>query len=103
MILYHRTTLHAAEAILKGGFRDATDYYMTEREWSGVWLSNRPLDANEGAKGNVLLRVTIQVTEEELTYYEWVEEGKMHREWLLPAKMLNSKGIVEVVKDEDEF
>jgi hypothetical protein len=35
--VYHRTT--AAEAILRGGFRDATDAYLTATEHSGVWVT----------------------------------------------------------------
>jgi hypothetical protein len=56
MILYHRTTPEAAEAILKDGFRNATSKYLTDQRWSGVWLSSKPLDVNEGTSGDVLLK-----------------------------------------------
>ena len=52
-ILFHSTTEDAAASILGGGFEDATGNYLTNREWSGVWVSDVPLDVNEGAKGNV--------------------------------------------------
>jgi len=91
MKLYHRTTQEAADSIIKHGFRDGTGTYMTNTVLTGVWLSKVPLDSNEGAEGDVLLEVTIDITEAELTYYEVVEEGKPYREWLIPADWLNSK------------
>ena len=61
MTFYHRT--NAAESILKEGFRDNNGlvgalYLGIE----GVFLSNVPLDCNEGAKGNQLLEVTSRLT-----------------------------------------
>jgi hypothetical protein len=58
MILYHRTNTAAAQSILRHGFRDGRGTYMTAQEWSGVWVSNIPLDWNEGAKGDILLHST---------------------------------------------
>ena len=43
MILYHVTSSESAAAIKRDGFRD------TGGEHHGVWLSDRPLDASEGA------------------------------------------------------
>ncbi|MFZ1188952.1 MAG: hypothetical protein WAO16_08215 [Pseudolabrys sp.] len=54
-----RTTKDAAAKILQGGFRDITGRYLTDREWSGVWVSDRPLDNSEGASGEALLQITI--------------------------------------------
>jgi hypothetical protein len=59
LTVYHRTTHDAAEHILHSGFRDGTDYYMTPRKHSGVWVSDQPLDINEGADGDALLRIRI--------------------------------------------
>jgi hypothetical protein len=47
MIAYHRTTSEAVQSII----RDATGSYGTEKAWSGVWISDEPLDANEGTNG----------------------------------------------------
>ena len=58
-IFYHRTTSEAAADILAEGFRDGSDTYMTDHEISGVWLSDTPLDINEGACGESLLRITV--------------------------------------------
>jgi hypothetical protein len=102
MILYHRTTTEAAASILKHGFKDASGTYLTEHVYSGVWLSNVPLDANEGAKGKVLLKVSLEIPESELAYYEWVEDGKPYREWLVPSSLINPTMSVEII-DEDEW
>ncbi len=59
MILYHRTTAVDAEQILRDGFRDSIGTYMTTRVHSGVWLSNVPLDINEGAEGDTLLQLEL--------------------------------------------
>jgi hypothetical protein len=83
VICYHTTD--AAEAILSDGFRDATGSYMfIGAELTGVWLSDTPLDGNEGAKGDQVLRVEFP-DEFDLDVFEVVEEGggMGYREWLL--------------------
>ena len=80
LTVFHRTTKDAAAKILQGGFRDITGRYLTDREWSGVWVSDRPLDNSEGASGEALLQ--IDIAEDLLTAFEWVEESKPYREWL---------------------
>lgn len=47
MRLYHRT--FQADSVLAGGFRDARGSYLTAHIYEGVWLSDVPLDENEGA------------------------------------------------------
>ncbi len=71
--------------------------YLTDREWRGVWLLNVPLDVNEGAEGDTLLRVVIPVRV--IAEFEWIEEGKSYREWLVPAQLLNEHSRVRVVED----
>lgn len=99
MILYHRTDPQAAENILQQGFRDSVGNYMTKNTYSGVWLSNVPLDENEGAGGDILLEVNTDMTESETTQYEWIEEGKGYREFLVPAAEINSRMKIRIVKD----
>jgi hypothetical protein len=91
VILYHRTNRRAARAILGRGFRDATGSYLTSRRFRGVWFSNQPLDVNAGAEGDRLLRVVLPIPLRELRVYEWVEQGKPYREWLLPAALVNAR------------
>ena len=101
-ILYHRTTDEAATAILSNGFRDATGTYLTVNEYTGVWLSDQPLDANEGAFGDVLLCLVLDLSETDLAQYEWVEEGKGYREWLIPAAVVNEAQVSLKIVDRDE-
>lgn len=53
MILYHSTTRENAARILRDGFCDRTDYYMTSQLHTGVWLSDMP--ENEGARSEARL------------------------------------------------
>jgi hypothetical protein len=92
MLIYHCTTESAAHRILAEGFRDKTARYLTDREWSGVWVSDRPLHNTEGASGDTVLQV--EIAEEVIAPYEWVKEGKTFREWLVPAAVLNKAGQV---------
>jgi hypothetical protein len=105
MILYHRTNPQAAGSILKNGFKDGTGNYLTTDFHSGVWLSDRPLDENEGAFGDVLLEVTFAAAEHELRGYEWVEEGweKGYREFLIPAALLNPRITVRIADDRRQY
>jgi hypothetical protein len=103
MRFYHRTTKKNAEAILASGFRDGVGNYLAQHIWSGVWLSDVPLDVNEGADGDTLLEVTVDLGKDVLDGYEWVEEGKGYREWLVPADVLNPKMTVRLVSEEEEF
>ena len=84
MILYHRTD--HADAILSVGFRNGEGTYMTEQVWRGVWLSDRPLDANEGAYGDAVLFV--EIPEDAVAEYEWVQDIG-YREFLVPAEVVN--------------
>jgi hypothetical protein len=101
MIFYHRTTAANAMSILSDGFRDATGNYLTDRESSGVWLSDVPLGVNEGCTGDTLLRVTLNLSESKAADWEWVEEGKPYREWQIPADIINRCGVVALVEDDD--
>jgi hypothetical protein len=89
-LLFHRTTGPNARAILRSGFRDGAGHYMTTGRHSGVWLSDRPLDANEGAIGEVLLEIETALSDSELDFFEWKEEGKGYREFMVPAEPLNA-------------
>ena len=77
-------------------------YHRTDKTavYTGVWLSNRPLDDNESVHGSVLLSIAIPVRE--LRAYEWVEEHKSYREFLVPAKLVNHYGPAVVEEDEDD-
>ena len=97
------TATCAAEAvpsIVADGFRDATDFYMTDELHSGVWLADRPLDPNDGAYGDALL--VVEIPDDVFAGYEWREEGKSIREALIPADVVNRYGPATVVSEGDD-
>jgi hypothetical protein len=98
MKVYHRTS-HSA-AIQRDGFRDATGTYGTDRRFTGVWVSNCPLDIDEGAEGDVLLALDIPA--DVFERFEWKEEGKGYRESLIPAALLNAYGSPRIVQEDGE-
>lgn len=87
--LYHATTPEATRAIRKGGFRDSSGHYLTNRIWKGVWFSDQPLDENEGTRGSIVLEVMVNLEEDDLARFEWREGGKPYREWLIPSTAIN--------------
>lgn len=92
MRFFHRTTAAAAEEILRSGFRDSEGTYLTELVWRGVWVSDEPLDESDGAPhGSILLVIECALDAEYFADYEWIEEGKPYREWLVPAAVLNER------------
>lgn len=97
MRYYHRTD--SARDILAHGFRDTTGYYLTVQEWSGVFLSDVPLDCNEGTKGEDLLEV--EINEAVIAEFEWEEEDKPYREWCVPAAILNERATVRLLAAGD--
>jgi hypothetical protein len=102
LIFYHRT--NQAEAILQSGFRDFEGSYGLEgMTLQGIWLSDMPIDCNEGAKGDELLEVSLAEDCCDLDYYELIMEGRRYREWCLPAEILNRYGKVRLLSDEEEL
>jgi len=97
MKLYHRTNADRGANILLHGFKDHTGTYLTDREWTGVWLSDRPLDINDGIEGGIVLCVELNAAEGDLSEWEWIEEGKTYREWLIPAAFVNGHQITIIV------
>ncbi len=94
---FHRTS--AVDAILRDGFVDAVGSYgfktLTLR---GVWISDEPLDVNEGADGDALLLLD-PVGDVDLDPYEVIEEFTTFREWCVPAEILNGSFRVTVVDE----
>ncbi len=114
MLLYHTT--FAADAILAEGFRDGEGHYLTHQIHRGVWLADRPVDANEGAPGDTVL--VIEIPEEVMAPYEWMTEWRpldeeevtpelalacrelAYREFLVPAEVVNRYGPPQKYVDE---
>jgi hypothetical protein len=89
MILYHVTSRENAASIKRDGFRDTDSGYMNQREHRGVWLTDRPLNANDDAWGDTVIAIEIPLSEAELDQYKWKEEGKAYHKWLVPAAVIN--------------
>ncbi|MFQ5549823.1 MAG: hypothetical protein ACE5FJ_01140 [Gemmatimonadales bacterium] len=105
MFLYHRTSIALARKIVRDGFEDERwnlgledsrtgDDYKPE----GIWLTDRPLDRNEGPDGDAVLEVTVSIPEETLLEYELhgVVEGA--RLWVVPSEIINSKAKVRILE-----
>ena len=100
MRLFHIASKANAEAILKDGFRDVMGYHHAGQEWTGVWVSSEPLDWNQRQYLNDADTLfAIEIPEDVISGFEWVEEGKMIREWLVPAALLNSNAPPVVTDD----
>jgi hypothetical protein len=100
MRFFHITSNANAEAILKEGFRHATGYYLTDQQHTGVWVSGEPFDGQYLNDANTLF--AIEIPEDSISEFEWVEEAKTIREWLIPAALLNSYGPPVVTGDYDD-
>jgi hypothetical protein len=101
MILFHRTD--QAEAILHDGFRDAEGTYaLIGFTLRGVFLSDVPLDYNQGAKGQQLIEVILPDSID-ISDYELVEEGKPYREWCVPAEFINENASLRIVPFDEKF
>jgi len=100
MKVYHATTQEAARKILSDGFRDVTGTYLTMNEYTGVWISNWPMNDGD-MMGRMEAWFEIDIDEKLLANYEWIEDGKPYREWLVSADVLNKSGTTrEITEDE---
>ena len=99
MRFFHITSNANAEAIFKEGFRDGTGHYLTDQEWTGVWVSTEPFD---GYDADAKTLFTIEIPEDVISEFEWVQPGMRLREFLVPAALLNSYGPPVVTGDYDD-
>jgi hypothetical protein len=105
LVLWHRTA--SAANILSHGWHDGGSAdgqrgaLAIAALGQGVYVSNRPLDCHEGAKGEQLLRVVLALSEGEISEYEIVEESgdATYREWCMPAAVLNARGRTALWRD----
>ena len=72
--------------IQRDGFRDREDYYLTQSLWKGVWFSDRPNVAEHKEPAVLVLEIPEELVEE----YEWIDEEGNWREFLIPAELANS-------------
>jgi hypothetical protein len=104
-VLFHKTTIGDARGILKEGYSDTEwDFGLKDAQTgeevtvTGVWLSNRPLEDNEGPEGNALLEVTVDFSDEELLTFELTGMMWNARLWVVPAETLNAHSRTKIVR-----
>jgi len=97
MKLYHTTNF--SKEILDQGFKDYTRGFLTNRLWTGVWFSNMPLDESDTIEGDTVLM--IEIPEKKIKRYEWIEEDRRNREFLIPAKIANKYGPPKIVPEDE--
>jgi hypothetical protein len=81
MILFHSTWPEAARQILLEGFHDPAGVCP-----GGVLFSSVP----PGGEG-VVLRVRFRLPVQYMAGYEWKENGRGHRTWIIPAVVVNGR------------
>lgn len=91
MRLYHSTLERNAMEIMQGGFKDGNFMGIA----SGVFFSDRPLDQADGVASfaEVVIGIECSLTTAQLDEFEVIEEDRppeAYREWLIPAKLVNS-------------
>lgn len=103
--LFHRTTIGDARRIAKHGFSDLKWSFSHEdadagevRKAVGVWLSDRPLAAEEGPGGDAVLEVTLEL--EEAALEPFAVDGVLWdaRLWVVPAAFINSRATVRILE-----
>jgi hypothetical protein len=52
--------------------------------------------------GDTLLQIDLDLDEQALDDFEWKEEGKRYREWLVPASLVNQHARVSIINDTDD-
>jgi hypothetical protein len=104
ILAYHRTSIGDGRSIVKHGFEDREwDFGLTEpetgepRTLKGVWLSDRPLEHEEGVAGDAQLEVTLYLSEEELRPYRIEGVVWDSRLWVVPADFVNSNSSVRIL------
>jgi hypothetical protein len=93
---YHSTNADNARAIVDSGFKNSSGYFLNNRLWTGVWLSSIPV-YRDSSQNDTLLMVKLELDQRELSLWEWTAEGGSHREWLIPAGIINRCATVEMV------
>ncbi|MSR05805.1 MAG: hypothetical protein EXR93_01855 [Gemmatimonadetes bacterium] len=102
MILYHRTLVSLARGIVKEGFGDEKWRFGDDENTGqmlsaeGVWLTDRPVDLEDGPPGAAVLEVEIDLDEESLTGFEihGVLEGV--RLFVVPAATVNPRSRIRI-------
>lgn len=101
MKLYHVVPQETAFRILLEGFWDAEapDFHQ-----EGVWLTSRPMDANDGlpADWNSVLEIDLDLSQDDLSHWRCTAETEsgeiLTLGWLIPAAIVNSRSTARLVE-----
>jgi putative transposase len=96
---------HLSQMLNEYCFRYLNRWWNEEGEpidIAGVFVSNVPLDASEGAKGTDLIRILLTVSESEIDRFEIKNDETTYREWCVPAELLNTKATLALWDEWDE-
>ncbi len=102
--LYHRTTIGNARAIVQNGFENQKWRFEHEdtsgevKKALGVWLSDRPLEGEDGPPGDAILEVVMDASEESLELFQLegvVWEAQL---WIVPAEIVNARSTVRILQ-----
>jgi hypothetical protein len=101
--VYHRTAPELAESISTDGFADMSGAYLLPTERSGVWFCSVPPDPGDGSAADTLLEVDLDVPDDELTRYEWVDPRSRRgiREWLVPAAVVTGRARAREMSEDE--
>ena len=105
MVLYHRTSIGEARAIMTNGFTDVDwDFGLRDARTgedtvvTGVWLADRPLGSEEGIEGDAVLEVTVDLTREELAPFELQGLLWDARLWVASAALINDRSTCRILE-----
>jgi hypothetical protein len=87
MTVYHVTGPEGAAVIERDGFTDITVTFGTENKYTGVWVFDVPLE--KAWPFNDRVAFEIDAAADTLSEWEVIDESQPHREWLVPAAVLN--------------
>jgi len=102
VLLYHRTSVSQARAIVKDGFQDekwalgSDDLTGEVLKAVGVWLSDRPLPQGEGPEGAAVLEVTLPLPDAALTPFEVLGVLNEAKLWIIPSRIVNQHAGIRV-------
>jgi hypothetical protein len=95
MRIFHSTVSAKAAVIVREGFKDDEEKYLSDFAWRGVWVSDRPVHTETGS-GNAVL--TLEIPAEVFAEYEWLQKDASYRGSLIPAAILNRYGPPKIVE-----
>lgn len=103
VILFHRTLVSLAREIVKDGFADEKWGFGDDEDSGraltavGVWLTDRPVDPDDGPPGAAVLEVVLDAPEDELAGFEIHGVLPEARLFVVPAAYVNPRANIRIV------